>query len=539
MLDIKTIQEDRAKLNRRWNDEGYYLNKSTSQAIIEGAEKYPDVTSVYYTDGVPRSYTNRETYEDGLKVAACLYQAGCRQGDIIAIQLPTWYETVVLYQAVFHIGGVVLPIVHIYGQPEVEFILEQSKAKVLIQPGRWRKINYLERCEAYTKLPDLEKIILVGDDADKGPTDKCLSWQIFCQNPAEDFEIADVDPNAIAGLIYTSGTTSDPKGVKHTHNTFLAEWNAPLYASTAPYLSNFPAGHYAGFTNIMRPILFGVPTVFMDQWDPYFAAELIEKYKLEEGGGTPIFLLTLLSAAKEKGNDLSTLTSFKMGGAGISPAQIQSTEDLGFPSGRVYGSTEHPTVTSYDDTTPFDKRAVTDGIITGGNEVRIVDDEGNDVPAGEEGELVTIGPELFVGYFYPDQDCDNFLPGGWFKTGDIAKVDAEGYLTITDRKKDMIKRGGENIASKQVEDILFTHPSVNEVSVTAMPDEIYGEKVCAFVLLNSGCELSFGEMKEHFEASGIAKQKTPERLEIVTEFPRTSSGKVRKVDLRDWLKQNP
>ena len=224
------------------------------------------------------------------------------------------------------------------------------------------------------------------------------------------------------------------------------------------------------------------------------------------------------------------------GAAAVPPTLVERADRAGVPSYRCYGSSEHPSVTSSLPSDPLEKRAMTDGSPMPPNEIRIVDDDGKDVDPGKPGEVATRGPELFVGYSDDALNVAAFLPGGWFLTGDIGVVDAEGYLTITDRKKDVIIRGGENIASKEVEDVLSRHSAIDDVAVVAEPDERYGERVCAFVTLREGADLSLDEVRRLFANAGVARQKTPERLEVVDAFPRTAAGKIKKFELRDRLR---
>jgi acyl-CoA synthetase (AMP-forming)/AMP-acid ligase II len=274
----------------------------------------------------------------------------------------------------------------------------------------------------------------------------------------------------------------------------------------------------------------------MDTWDPGAGAHLIEEYQLNSTSGAPVFLSTLLDAAERDGRDLSSIESYMTGAAAVPPALVERADRAGVPSYRCYGSSEHPTITSSFPTDPLDKRALTDGCLLPHNEIRIVDDDGKDVLAGTPGEIACRGPELFVGYSDEALNVASFLPGGWFLTGDIGIVDEEGYLTITDRKKDVIIRGGENIASKEVEDVLSRHPAVDDVAVVAEPDERLGERVCAFVTLRESAELSLETVQRHFAEAGVARQKTPARLEIVEAFPRTAAGKIKKFELRDRLR---
>jgi acyl-CoA synthetase (AMP-forming)/AMP-acid ligase II len=202
---------------------------------------------------------------------------------------------------------------------------------------------------------------------------------------------------------------------------------------------------------------------------------------------------------------------------------------------RCYGSSEHPTISSGTVDDPLAKRATTDGRVLGGSEVRLVDEYGDDVPEGAEGEIASRGGELFLGYTDTSLDRESFLPGRWYRTGDIGRLDGDGYLTITDRKKDIIIRGGENISSKEVEDVLTEHPSVLDAAAVGMPDERLGERVCAIVVLGEGAALDVEDVRAHFAAAGLARQKTPERIEIVAELPRTPAGKVQKFVLREQL----
>ena len=527
------VARDRESLRRRWRAAGHHAGLSLSRALAEGVRRHPDVESVYYAEQQPRRTTNRELYALGLRVASALARHGLGRGDVVAVQLPTWLETAALFQGVAHIGATVLPIVSIYGPSEVEFILRQSGARAFFTPARWRSTDYLVRCERFAAFPRLEQIVVLGRD---GPG-RFTAWDDFLRAAAPDFEPLDADPGEVCLLLYTSGTSSAPKGVQHTHDTLLWEWGRPTYANRGLYLANLPAGHYTGYGFLMRPAILGAPMIFLDHWDAPFAAELIERHRVRHGGGTPIFLFTLLQAAEEHGRDLSSLASFSLAGQGMTPAMVELADAKGFPGARVYGSTEHPTVTAFDPTLPFERRAGSDGRIDEGNEVRIVDEQGRDLPTGSEGEIATRGPELFVGYLDSGLDRESFLPGGWFKTGDVGRLDPDGFLFVTDRKKDIIIRGGENLSSVEVEEVLSRHPAVAAAAAVAMPDAIYGEKVCAFAELAPGASLTLADVVEHFARAGVARQKTPERLEIVERLPRNASGKVKKFELRARLRQ--
>ena len=527
-----SIERDRAEQRERWYRAGYYKHRTLSQALDHAARARPDTAFHFHVGSQVDSTTTAEINRQGRRMAGALYAAGVRKSDVIAIQLPTRRETAVLYVAAIHAGATLLPIVHTYGPAELRFILRQSRARWFAMPDRWRNVDYLERYGQIGALPELKGVIVLGERV----PERGISWNELERMATDDFTTPPQHADEVCVLLYTSGTTSAPKGVMHSHNTIRSEWEIPFFANDGPFLNPFPAGHIAGFNYLLRPMVCGVPMVLMDRWDAALAAALIERYAVRQSGGTPYFLLSLMQAAQQGGHALTSLEHYGLGATGVTPDHVMLTEQMGFHGGRSYGLTEHSTVTQFSTAMPLARRAHTDGKLQPGTEARIVDDAGDDLPAGAEGEILLRGPELFVGYTDPQLDEACFAPRGWFRTGDIGRLDSEGYLTITDRKKDIIIRGGENISSREVEEVLARHPAVVEVAVVAMPDGRYGEKVCAFVTLGSGCNLSYEEMVAHCAAAGFARHKTPERLIVAQDLPRTPSGKIKKAELRERLR---
>jgi acyl-CoA synthetase (AMP-forming)/AMP-acid ligase II len=530
---------DRAALSERYRQQGVYGRMTLAEAMRQGASQHRDVRMIFHSDAHPAEATLQEMYGRGHALAGALAAMGIGPGDAVAIQVPNWLEGAITFQAAMILGVVVVPVIHIYGPAEVGFILEQSGAKAFFCPDRWRHIDYFERLDHLdrSRLPNLEHVITLGEARYEG----AQSWRELEARSTTDFTLPPVDADDVCLLIYTSGTTASPKGVQHTHNTLLAETRAsrrPLDPSAHPaHLAAFPAGHIAGVLGITRLYVLGGRTVLMDSWDPVAAARLIEQHELNSTSGAPYYLSTLLDAAEKEGRDLGSMEGYMTGAAAVPPALVERADAAGLPCYRCYGSSEHPTITSSLPSDPLEKRAFTDGSLLPNNEVRIVDEEGRDVAPGEAGEVASRGPELFVGYRDEALNPSAFLPEGWFRTGDIGVLDADGFLTITDRKKDVIIRGGENIASKEVEDILARHPSVREVAVVAEPNERLGERVCAFVIACDEASITLADVQKHFIESGVARQKTPERIEVVEELPRTAAGKVKKFELRDRLRR--
>tara|TARA_R110002020_G_scaffold77613_8_gene195913 strand:- start:13813 stop:15078 length:1266 start_codon:yes stop_codon:yes gene_type:complete len=418
-----------------------------------------------------------------------------------------------------------LPIVTIYGPKELGFILRQSGAKWLFTPDRFRNIDYSNIVANCHDLLGLERHIVIGPDFEaleaEGPISKPVS----------------ADPEDLALLVFTSGTTADPKGVMHSARGLLAELETMRImrggADDDAVISPWPPGHVAGALSMYRYLCQGSPLVLMDHWDPALAAELVESHRVTSSSGTPFHLSGMMAAAEANGHDLSSLRQYLVGAAPVPPSLIEACQRQGLAVYHCYGSSEHPTVTSGVVDDPLDKQLHTEGRAIVGSEMRFVDDDGKDVPSGEEGEICTRGPELFIGYLDPVLNESAFLPGGWYRSGDIGRLDAEGFLLITDRKKDIIIRGGENISSKEVEAVLLRLDAVADAAVVAAPDERMGEVVRACLVLSPGAAITLEDIRAHFAATGIAKQKTPERLSIVDELPRNASGKVLKYKLRN------
>ncbi|MGD9794501.1 MAG: AMP-binding protein, partial [Acidimicrobiia bacterium] len=496
-MNLEELAKDRAALRERWYREGFFGTETMADHVRHGARKFPDAEMIFVGSEHPGRANLAEMDRVSDRVAAGLWNLGLRAGDVVAVQVPNWLEGALAYQATFKLGLVIVPIVHIYGPAEVGFILNESKAKALIIPQRWRNIDYLARIAALRETPALEHIITIGDAEVPGT----IAW-----SKLEEAEPCDLPPLAgpdeVCMLIYTSGTTADPKGVQHTSNTLAAEVRSTRDIVGAGEgivnLAAFPAGHIGGVLNVLRTFMFGCSSVLMDTWDATVAANIVNDYRANSTAGAPFYLTSMMAAANELGLDMSPMTGFMVGAASVPPAIVHEAQRNNIIAYRAYGSSEHPVITTGSPSDALDKRATTDGRLTPGNEVRLVDEDDNDVPIGVDGEILSRGPELFIGYRNPALDEVSFLPGGWFRTGDIGRLDEEGYLTITDRKKDVIIRGGENISSKEVEDVLASHPSVFEAAVVAMPDERYGEKVAAFVLLNPGCTLDLDEVRRHF-----------------------------------------
>jgi acyl-CoA synthetase (AMP-forming)/AMP-acid ligase II len=467
---------------------------------------------------------------------------GLGPGDVIAYQLPNWWEAVVVFLAAARLGAIVNPLLPIFRESELRFTLRQSGARALVIPGVFRGRDHRHLAAGVRRvLPALREVFVVRAESADGMRgfETLLTTQSEGAHP-DGLGRLDVDPDTIALVMYTSGTTAEPKGVLHTHNTLAAEVTSlqrvhrltPADRTLMPS----PLTHISGVLHgILTPALLGTSAVLMERWHPERALELIARERVTYMVGAPTFLQDLLAHASDASADVSSLRLFSCGGAGVSPALIRQARER-FPNcvaKRVYGSTEFPTLTTTEAADARSQGIETEGRAIWPAEVRIADDAGHALPPGSEGEVQGCGPECCVGYLDGALNGDTFTADGWFRTGDLGVLDAAGYLRITGRLKDIIIRKGEKISVKEVEDLIAAHPAVAEVAVIALPDPDTGERACAVVRLRPDSSVDLAALSAFLAAHGLAKQKWPERLEVVEEFPHTESGKILRAVLKE------
>lgn len=509
------------------------MDTALAKVVSAGAVRN-DLTRVVFAsaDASPVEWTVGELHRAARIVAARWSGLGIGRGDVVAIQAPNRPETAVAYLATVLLHATLLPIVTIYGTAELSFILSQSAAKALIVPRQWRGVDYQHRVRGLSGVASLERVIWLDDVLGEwsSPGGRRL--------PDEARPVSK-DAGGCALLVYTSGTTGVPKGVWHTARSVAAELrDGPTPPQGIPRvvsLQPFPAGHTAGVSALLGPSIHGVDTVVMDHWDVEVAAHLVEQYGVNALAGTPFHIMGLLDIFEDASPPV-VIPHVVTGGAGVPVSMVERADDLGWRVSRCYGSTELPSATGTPADAPLDLRSKTDGRPLGRNEVRVVGPTGRPLGPSEEGEIQLRGPEQFAGYVDEELTSEIDAGEGWFRTGDIGVLDVDGYLTVTDRLKDIIIRGGENISSVEVEDVLRRHPAVEDVAVVASPDDRYGERVCAYVTMRPEQDLTLDDVRRHFAQSAVARQKTPERLEIVADFPRTPAGKIQKSELRRRLR---
>ena len=524
MRDVSPPGADRYRAAGLWRGETVWAafaataaRAAARTAVVEGAGR--------------TSFAALAAAAEGL--AGGLAARGVRAGDVVAVQLPNWTETLIVLLAAARLGAIANPVLPIYRRRELGFILAESGARVLFIPGRHRDCDHraLVR-ELRAGLPALEHVVVVRDR----PEDGALAYaDLATAAPGPPA----ADAGAIALLIHTSGTTADAKGVLHSHETLLAEARSlgPAHGIGRDDVTLMPSPltHISGIVHaLLVPAVFGTTAVLVERWDAREAHALIARERVTYMVGAPTFLRDLVVHATA---EPTTLRLFSCGGADVDPTLVrEAAARLGCVAKRVYGSTEFPTVTTTSGEDPPERRIDSEGRAIGANEIRLVDEGDAPVEVGREGDILARGPECFLGYRDPASNDEAFTPDGWFRTGDLGTLDAAGYLHITGRRKDIIIRKGENISARELEDLLAAHPAVAEVAVVGVPDAAAGEIACAVLRVRPGTRApSLAEVAEHLTARGLSQRKVPERLEVVEDFPRTASGKIVKRTLRERL----
>lgn len=475
------------------------------------------------------------------RLACALQTMGLRSGDVISFQLPNWHEAMIINLAASLGGFVCNPIVPIYRDTELAFILKNAGTKAFFLPHEFRKFDYAAMIvRLQGDLPDLAHLICV-----RGAFSGATLFEALVNEDRPCDYVAAGGAHEIKLLLYTSGTTGPPKGVLHSHNTLRAEIDAVTrywrVTDTDVVLMASPVTHITGYLYALElPIACGGTAILMDQWNCPEAIQLINTHHATLSVGATPFLAELTNEIEQSAQTVASMRLFACGGAPVPPELVIRAATV-MPSCivcRVYGSSEAPTVSLGVDSLGLVRRAAdTDGFVYN-HDVKIVDlTDGTRLAPGQEGEIRTRGPELMLGYTDPAETSAAFDDEGYFRTGDIGFIDTDGFITISGRAKDLIIRGGENISPKEIEDALYRHPAVADIAVVAMPHPRMGETPAAFVVVKEGAAFDFYEMVAFLDARLIARQKFPEKLIQVGSLPRNPAGKVQKNVLRDRLKE--
>ena len=514
-----------AHLVERYQAEGWWTQDTLGDLLADRLAANPQAG--FYVHSAVRPFVG--TFADvelvARRLAAGLRKRGVGPGDVVAMQLPNWMEAAATFWAAAFLGAVVVPIVHFYGRKEVGYILATAKPRVFVTAREFGRMKYLP--DLCTDVPIVALVGPAGDADEGGATE--LSFAELLESEPMSGVLA-TDPASPALIAFTSGTTRDPKGVVHSHQTLCCE-TRQLLANYPPdrgrQLTATPVGHFIGMLGaFLIPVLEGTAIDLADVFDPAAVLALMKSDGVAIGGGPPYFVTSLLDHPDCTDEHRKNIRTVGLGGSTVPATVTRRLADYGVFVFRSYGSTEHPSITGSAITAPEHKRLYTDGNARPGVEVKLT----------EDGEIISRGPDLCLGYLDPELTAKAFDEDGWYHTGDVGVFDDDGYLTITDRKADVIIRGGENISALELEEVLLAMPQVLEAVVVAAPDPRLGERAAAVLRIKAGEQMpGLADVRAHFEAAGVARQKWPEELHAAEDFPRTPSGKVQKFLIRQRI----
>ncbi|HAV8725210.1 TPA: medium-chain fatty-acid--CoA ligase [Escherichia coli] len=527
-----TFNEQRRAAYRQ---QGLWGDASLADYWQQIARAMPDKIAVVDNHGA--SYTYSALDHAASCLANWMLAKGIESGDRIAFQLPGWCEFTVIYLACLKIGAVSVPLLPSWREAELVWVLNKCQAKMFFAPTLFKQTRPVDLIlPLQNQLPQLQQI--VGVDKLAPATSSLSLSQIIADNTPLTTAIT-THGDELAAVLFTSGTEGLPKGVMLTHNNILASERAYCARLNLTWQDVFmmpaPLGHATGFLHgVTAPFLIGARSVLLDIFTPDACLALLEQQRCTCMLGATPFVYDLLNVLEKQPADLSALRFFLCGGTTIPKKVARECQQLGIKLLSVYGSTESSphAVVNLDD--PLSRFMHTDGYAAAGVEIKVVDDARKTLPPGCEGEEASRGPNVFMGYFdEPELTARALDEEGWYYSGDLCRMDEAGYIKITGRKKDIIVRGGENISSREVEDILLQHPKIHDACVVAMPDERLGERSCAYVVLKAPHHsLSLEEVVAFFSRKRVAKYKYPEHIVVIEKLPRTASGKIQKFLLR-------
>ncbi|WP_243769795.1 AMP-binding protein [Amycolatopsis acidicola] len=524
---------------------GMWQNRTVRSVLADVAAEHPERTAlVGHRTGKP---VVRQTYREfdaaARHAASALASLGVGRGDAVALMLPNWIEYAALLFGINELGAIYAGIPVAYGERQAAAILRRSKAKVLVIPSSWRSTDHLALSRNLrAELPHLETVIVLGDAE---PHAGEVSWDSLAGVPVREFEPP--HPGSLCYLGFTSGTTGEPKGAMHTHDTLLYDAKA-LADHLGPgtcgdpmvQLVASPIGHHTGWVwGVLFTVYLAGTGVYVDRWEPRWGVEVIREEGITTFFGAPTFLQDMMRTDLV-GDPACPLECLVIAGSSV-PRTLpaKAGEAFGAYIAPAWGMTECGITSSATPAEP-DAIQLTDGSVVAGSAARIVDDHGRDVPPGVTGELLMKSPGMVLGYYdRPDATDEAFLPGMWFRTGDTASLDEHGWLSLRGRSKDIIIRGGENIPVTDVETILFDHPDVLNAAVVAYPDERLGERACAVLVVREGAKPDLAGLCEYLLAHGLSKHYLPEKLVLLDELPVTQSGKIQKFKLRELVASAP
>lgn len=529
---------------------GFWRDRTYLEDFDDRVRCHPDSDAIISRRGGTQlqRIRYRELAQMAGRFAAALVSLGVKRGEVVSLQLPNCWEFTALVIACGRIGAVVCPLVPLYRRRELCAMLERTRSRVCIGPGVLRGFDHAAMFdELKAALPDLQHVFSLDDTFRTYFVDTAWEERIDVSSLA-------IEPDELALVQFTSGTSGEPKGVQHTPNTLWSASRVPrdLYGASSAdvVLMASTLAHQTGFLyGVLAPLSEGMKIVYQEIWDPIAFLELVDEAGVTWSMGATPFIVDTVRAQRDVRASLATLDWYICGGAPIPPQLVSaSREVLGVDLISCWGMTENGITTTTRPRDDNERAASTDGAVVPWMEIAVVDEGGRALPDGETGRLLVRGASQTPGYFGREElyasQCVHRLEGDspfagipWFDSGDLARC-TQTSIRIDGRAKDLVIRGGENIPVVEIEALLLTHPRVRECAIVGYPDDRLGERACA-VVVPDGAAPDLADLVKYLAGQGTAKQYWPERLELVEEMPRTPSGKIQKVRLRERFACGP
>ena len=518
----------------KYRANGWWKDQTFSQILETRGGETPDREAM---SDARRRITYGELWAEVRRFAEFLRRQGVQRGDVVTLQLPNRIEFPVVFFSLELIGAIANKISADFRAMEVEYILKFSRSKAYVSASQFKGFDYLVMIrELRPRLPELSLTICV-DDVDA--SDVVSFAKVVHDTPEIDEANAlHMSPLDVMRMCFTSGTTGNPKGVLHCFNTTLCTcetFNRELAVTDRDVMLDYlPVGLNWGYMTLVQAAMAGARVVLMERFSAEAALELIERERITYIPTAPASIVAMLNSPELTRRDLSSLRIVITGGASAAVETIKAFQ-AAVPSAKLielYGMLEtgfHSFTRLTDD--PL-KVNGTVGRCVDSMGLRMIDDDGNDVPFGEVGEIAAVGPSVHMGYLdNPAANRDSFTPDGWFRTGDLGQyADKEGNVRIAGRKKEIINRGGKKYFPREIEELLYQHPTIVQAAIVGAPDSRLGEKNCLCAIIKPGSSLTLDEVVS-FLKGRVADYKLPEALVVMSDFPMTPTGKIRRPEL--------
>jgi cyclohexanecarboxylate-CoA ligase len=535
---------DAAAHAQSMRDQGFWVDRSFDeflQRTISATPEKPALIADRADRGEPRRFTYAELGDLISSTSAALKRLGIGPRDIVSVQLPNWWEFAVIALAAFRVGAIVNPLMPIFREHELSYMLDFAETKLLIVPKLFRGFDHEAMADKLRpRLPKLRHVVVVDGEGASSFDQAFLSGSERLDPPPVG-DVGALPTDQMAVLMFTSGTTGSPKGVMHCLNSLMAcsiglGGRFKLGASDTMLVCS-PLGHMTGFAaGMLLGLKIGATVVFQDVWEPKRGVAIMANEGVTYSAGAATFLADMCEAVASGSPKPGQLRNFLCAGAPIPPALIDRVyRELDLKVCSLWGMTESLASTLTEPERALEKSSKTDGRPLEGVAVKVLRMDGSSAAVGERGLLKVRGAQMYLGYYKRD-DMEPFDAEGWFDTGDMANMDDEGYIRIDGRIKDIIIRGGENVPVFDIENLLFKHPAVLSAAIVGYPDARLGERACAFLVLRPGHSLDLAGVQALMAEHKVAKQYWPERVETVADLPKTPAGKVQKYQLREIAK---